>query len=288
MMRFVRRALALRAMTTTMREAMSEATSIVAGLAQQASIEVSPSQALQLIRRSDAQRRVFVNMIQTEPSHFDEVIEAVRLLREHGHEPVPHVPAAMLRDPSDALAVLQRLSAAGARMSLIVGGNKEQGALNAMDVATLASPLFERLAFTAYPEGHPRLGSVAGDQLLDLKLARFPGSAVVTQWSADQRCVTLWLRRFCRRHIDSEVHVGVVGPAACADELARFAAKCGVRWDSGRYISLIEDARAELTALLREHPQFRLRLHLFPLDFPASMDALQSGIRDGEKGDADS
>lgn len=271
----MRSALALRAVTTTMPGAMSEANSIVAGLAQQASIEVSPSQALQLIRASDIQRRVFVNMIQTDVSHFDEVVEAVRLLREHGHEPVPHVPAAMLRDQSDALAVLQRLSAAGARMSLIVGGNKEQSALNAMDVATLASPLFERLAFTAYPEGHPRLGSVAGDQLLDVKLARFPGSAVVTQWSSDQRCVTLWLRRFCKRHIDSEVHVGVVGPATCADELARFAAKCGVRWDSHKYISLIDDARAELTALLREHPHFRMRLHLFPLELSKSVDALR-------------
>lgn len=242
------------------------ATSGAARLARGASIEVSPAGARQLVDEKPP-RRVFVNMVATEAAHFEAVVEAVRALRSAGHEPVPHVPAAVLRDEAEARRWLERLAAAGAAMPLVVGGNRDQIGLDANGVARAAAGLFDRLAFAAFPEGHPRLGRTAGELSLENKLEIHPKANVVTQWSADAGRVGRWLGEFCSRYPDAEVHVGVPGPGDTA-QLARFAAACGVvlekegPWSPEALLEAYIDVIADI---LDREPFWRLRLHVFPL-----------------------
>lgn len=238
----------------------------------EASIEVSPSGASRLIELSHEPRRVFVNMIERDPTHFDDVVDAVRLLSDHGYDAVPHVPASLLRDAEDAERVLKLLAEAGARMPLIVGGNAEQeNNLTAEDVAAVACPLFQRLAFAAFPEGHPRTTREEGDAILRAKIARFPGSAIVTQWSwSNYDRVLEWIDQFCENHENSEVHAGAVGPAKSREQLLRFAEFCGIEADDD---ATDPPSLEEIASKLPEH-NHNVRLHVFPLGIARSLNCM--------------
>lgn len=235
----------------------------------QASIEIAPSSVDTVLARADAPRRVFVNMIETDASHFDAVISAVRRLASSGFEAVPHVPASMLRDEAHATRILEALADAGARSALVLGGNVQQTKLDATRLADLAEPLFHSLLFPAFPDGHPR-----ADDRLDDKLERFPGSSVVTQWSPNP--VDAFLDDFCPRHRDVEVHVGVVGPAKSQAALLKFARFCGVDIDPAvDPQAFVDTSVRNLDAYAERHPDARLRLHVFPLGTTRSLDYLR-------------
>lgn len=235
----------------------------------QASIEIAPSGVDKILTRPDAPRRVFVNMIETDASHFDAVIGAVRRLAASGFEAVPHVPASMVRDEAHATQILEALADAGARSALMLGGNVQQTKLDATTLAQLAKPLFDSLCFPAFPDGHPR-----ADDRLDDKLRRFPGSTVITQWSPNP--IDAFLDDFRRRHRDVEVHVGVVGPAKSQAALLKFARFCGV--DIGVDVdpqAFVDTCVRNLDDYAERHPDARLRLHLFPLGTTRSLDYLR-------------
>jgi len=133
------------------------------------SIEISPRDDLAgegLRELLDPGTTVFVNHPGSVTHH--DIVAACARLRRAGFNPVPHIAARRLASFTQASDFLQRaVGEAKVRAALIIGGDPDHPVGPFPDSADLlASGLIERhglreVAFTGYPEGHPRIDARA-------------------------------------------------------------------------------------------------------------------------------
>lgn len=168
----------------------------------------------------------------------DQRINAARVIRTCGFEPVPILSARRLRSMEDLDRLLHALieEAAPSRF-ILVGGDPAQPAgpfadsLGLLSAGILRRHAIRRVGIVAYPEGHHMIDADALWRSLKWKVAflREEGCAVeiTTQFGFDVDAVSRWIVRLRDEGIDCPVRVGVPGPAG-AGRLLGFARQFGV------------------------------------------------------------
>lgn len=168
----------------------------------------------------------------------DARIEAARVVRSMGFEPMPHFSARRLESDGDFEAYLAAIVRdAGVRRCFIIAGDPPEAAGPYTDsMSLIRTGAFERAGIKAigiggHPEGHPNMTPNQCFDILSAKCAeitrRNMAPLIVTQFSFDAAPVLSWLAELRGRGIDAPVRIGVPGPAGIKT-LMRFAARCGV------------------------------------------------------------
>jgi methylenetetrahydrofolate reductase (NADPH) len=207
-----------------------------------ASVEITPKQIEKiplLAERMAPGAQVYIALI--DPNDVAGQIEAARVLRGAGLDPVPHVPARFVKDRDDLARRLGAFGAAGVTRALVLGGGAPQpiGVYDAA-IQLLETGLFEangltRLGLAGHPEGNPDIekarGAKALVEALKAKQAYFTAHGIqghiATQFLFEAGPVTAWARGLRGEGITLPVRVGVPGPATIKT-LVKFAAMCGV------------------------------------------------------------
>ena len=134
----------------------------------------------------------------------EDFVQDCLCVRQFGHRPVPHLTARRYRNPEQLAETLQLLSNEGvAQEALILAGDVEPvGSLkNSLDVVgsgVLEQSGFERVWFSGYPEGHPKiseddLANAWKKKLEWSRSCRIP-IGVVTQLAKDPETSAEWCR----------------------------------------------------------------------------------------------
>jgi methylenetetrahydrofolate reductase (NADPH) len=165
-------------------------------------------------------------------------INAARVIRACGFEPVPIVSSRRLRSERDRDYLLGALVAeADPSRFILVGGDPAVPAGPYEDsMNLLRSDLLERHAIrhvgiVGYPEGHPKIDTDTLWHCLKWKL-KFLESAgcsveITTQFGFDAGAVVQWMERLRGEGINAPVRIGVPGPAK-SGKLLRYANQFGV------------------------------------------------------------
>ena len=126
-------------------------------------------------------------------------------VRQLGHRPVPHLTARRYRNPEQLAETLQLLSGEGAaREALVLAGDVEpagslKDSLDVVNSGVLEQSGFERVWFSGYPEGHPKISK---DDLANAWKKKLEWSqscripvGVVTQLAKDPETSVEWCRK---------------------------------------------------------------------------------------------
>ncbi|WP_454858458.1 methylenetetrahydrofolate reductase [Rhizobium binxianense] len=165
-------------------------------------------------------------------------INAARVIRAYGFEPVPIISSRRLRSQQDADDLVSALIAeAVPKRFVFVGGDPSAPAgpytdsLELFESGILDRHSIRHAGIVAYPEGHPKIDADTLWQRLKWKNAflRNAGCSVeiTTQFGFDSNAIILWLKRLRAEGIDAPVRIGVPGPADVG-RLLRFARQFGV------------------------------------------------------------
>jgi methylenetetrahydrofolate reductase (NADPH) len=213
--------------------------SAIAALAREASVEMTwhdvpllPDCGPSLARGT----AVFVSHLPGQT--WEQTVEACAAVRDHGFEPVPHIPARQLQ----SLAALERLVLelalrAQVRQALIIAGDAPYPigpfATTQEVLATGALPAhgIRRIAVAGHPEGHPRIADEALRRAERDKVAFATSHALeivfLTQFFFDPAPFVVWVRELRANGVQARVLAGLAGPARIAT-LFRYAVRCGV------------------------------------------------------------
>jgi methylenetetrahydrofolate reductase (NADPH) len=217
---------------------------------------------------------------------MEQRVEAAKLVRALGFEPIVHLSARRLTSKDELDGYLARITgeAAVKRVFLIAGDPPEPEGPFADSLQVIESGLLEKHGITiagvgGHPEGHP---NVSKDDLwvwMERKIAalRTRGIVplVVTQFAFDDDAIVAWVKEMRIRGIDVPVRLGVPGPAGIK-RLLGFAKRCGV----GASASVMKKYGVSITNLigsagpdklvdsldrkLSHEEHGRVRLHLYP------------------------
>jgi methylenetetrahydrofolate reductase (NADPH) len=217
---------------------------------------------------------------------MEQRVEAAKLVRELGFEPIVHLSARRLTSKEELDTYLARItSEAGVkRVFLIAGDPPEPEGPFEDSLQVTESGLLEKHGITiagvgGHPEGHP---NVSKDDLwmwMERKIAALRERGivplVVTQFAFDDDAIVEWVGEMRKRGIDVPVRLGVPGPAGIK-RLLGFAARCGV----GASASVMKKYGVSVTNLLgragpdklvdsldrklNDGEHGRVRLHLYP------------------------
>jgi len=154
-----------------------------------------------------------------------------------GFEPVPHIAARGFASVADLDRHLGRLTDAGVRRVLAIGGDLAapagpfHAAIEVIESGLLQARSIVEVGIAGYPDGHPRLSITELDRALAAKIeaAVETGLAVhiVTQFGFSAGAILAWIGRLRDHGIDLPVRVGLAGPATLSG-LLRYAGICGV------------------------------------------------------------
>lgn len=165
-------------------------------------------------------------------------VNAARIIRECGFEPVPIISSRRLLSEQDRDSLLG---------ALIEGANPTRFILVGGDPATPAGPYADSLALlrsgivrrhgirhvgiVAYPEGHPKIDAAALWQALKWKHAFLEDAGrtveITTQFGFDADAIVRWIERLRAEGIDAPVRIGIPGPTDVG-KLLRYARQFGV------------------------------------------------------------
>lgn len=165
-------------------------------------------------------------------------VEATKLVRALGFEPMPHFSARRIRSEQEFGGYLAAAVAeAGVKRCFVIAGDPSEPEGPFSDsTALIGSGTFEQHGISAigvggHPEGHPNMSKEQCWDVLEGKCAeiqrRGMAPLIVTQFVFDADIVLEWLEDLRARGIEAPVRVGVPGPAGIKT-LMRFAARCGV------------------------------------------------------------
>jgi len=212
-------------------------------------------------------------------------VEAAKLVRELGFEPIVHLSARRLTSKEELDSYLARITgeAAVKRVFLIAGDPPEPEGPFADSLQVIESGLLEKHGITiagvgGHPEGHPNVSRPDLWVWMEKKIAALRERGivplVVTQFAFDDDAIVEWVGEMRARGIDVPVRLGVPGPAGIK-RLLGFAKRCGV----GASASVMKKYGVSLTNLIGnagpdklvtsldekltdEHG--RVRLHFYP------------------------
>ena len=217
---------------------------------------------------------------------MDQRVEAAKLVRELGFEPIVHISARRLTSKEELDTYLSRITteAGVKRVFLIAGDPPEPEGPFEDSLQVIETGLLEKHGITiagigGHPEGHP---NVSKDDLwvwMERKIAALRERGivplVVTQFAFDDDAIVDWVGEMRKRGIDVPVRLGVPGPAGIK-RLLGFAARCGVGASASgmkKYgvsvTNLLGTAGPDklvnsLDRKLNDGEHGRVRLHLYP------------------------
>lgn len=165
-------------------------------------------------------------------------INAARVIRACGFDPVPIISSRRLHSERDRDDLLDVLSAAAVPARFIlVGGDPAVPAGPFEDsLALLGSGILERhsirqVGVVGYPEGHPKIDTDTLWRCLKWKIEFLQNAGcsveITTQFGFDADAVVQWMTRLRHEGIDTLVRIGVPGPASVG-KLLRYAQRFGV------------------------------------------------------------
>ena len=213
-------------------------------------------------------------------------VEAAKLVRELGFEPIVHLSARRLTSKEELDNYLARITgeAGVKRVFLIAGDPPEAQGPFEDSLQVIESGLLEKHGIAiagvgGHPEGHPNVSRadlwVWMEKKIDALRARGIVPLVVTQFAFDDDAIVEWVAEMRRRGIDVPVRLGVPGPAGIK-RLLGFAARCGVGASASvmkKYgvsvTNLLGSAGPDklvgsLDAKLNDEEHGRVRLHFYP------------------------
>ena len=213
-------------------------------------------------------------------------VEAAKLVRELGFEPIVHLSARRLTSNEELDNYLARITgeAGVKRVFLIAGDPPEAQGPFEDSLQVIESGLLEKHGIAiagvgGHPEGHPNVSRadlwVWMEKKIDALRARGIVPLVVTQFAFDDDAIVEWVAEMRRRGIDVPVRLGVPGPAGIK-RLLGFAARCGVGASASvmkKYgvsvTNLLGSAGPDklvgsLDAKLNDEEHGRVRLHFYP------------------------
>lgn len=216
---------------------------------------------------------------------MDQRVEAAKLVRSLGFEPIVHLSARRLTSKEELDGYLARITgeAGVKRVFLIAGDPPEPEGPYADSLQVIESGLLEKHGITiagvgGHPEGHPNVSKPDLWVWMEKKIAALRERGivplVVTQFAFDDDAIVEWVGEMRARGIDVPVRLGVPGPAGIK-RLLGFAKRCGV----GASASVMKKYGVSLTNLIGsagpdklvdsldkklgdEHG--RVRLHFYP------------------------
>jgi methylenetetrahydrofolate reductase (NADPH) len=165
-------------------------------------------------------------------------INAARVIRACGFDPVPIISSRRLHSEQDRDDLLDALSATAApARAILVGGDPAVPAGPFEDsLALLRSGVLERhsirqVGIVGYPEGHPKIDTDTLWRCLKWKIEFLQNAGcsveITTQFGFDADAVVQWITRLRHEGIDTPVRIGVPGPASVG-KLLRYAKQFGV------------------------------------------------------------
>ena len=213
-------------------------------------------------------------------------VEAAKLVRELGFEPIVHLSARRLtsREELDGYLAQMTAEAAVKRVFLIAGDPPEAQGPFEDSLQVIESGLLEKHGIAiagigGHPEGHPNVSKADLWVWMEKKIAALRDRGivplVVTQFAFDDDAIVEWVGEMRARGIDVPVRLGVPGPAGIK-RLLGFAARCGVGASANvmkKYgvsvTNLLGRAGPDklvdsLAAKLNDGEHGRVRLHLYP------------------------
>ncbi|TQS73998.1 methylenetetrahydrofolate reductase [Rhodobacteraceae bacterium] len=224
------------------------------------SLEVTPrtlAKSPDLANGFEPGTRVYIAHISGTP--IRQMTDAARVLRDHGFEPMPHIPARLLSDTHELAEWVARYEGeAGVQQALLLGGGLARPTGTLHDALQLlesgAFSNFTHLHIAGHPEGSRDIDPDGGEgqamRALSLKAAfreRSDASmAIVTQFTFDPQAVIAWADRLRLHDVTLPVHLGVAGPAKL-QTLLRYAISCGI----GPSLSVLQKRAQDITKLLR-------------------------------------
>jgi methylenetetrahydrofolate reductase (NADPH) len=234
------------------------------------SLEVTPKANI-----ADVSRQVQDVAITFLPEgHYLDVVKQAINLRQHGFNPVPHIPARRIRNFDQLNDFMQRLRhEAEVRQVLVIGGDGQPAGDYDASLQLLQTGLFEglKIGVAGHPEGTSYLSPEECDRILLIKnqYAQETGSDLylVTQWSLNPENVIAWLERI-RSFNTLPIRVGIPGPTTLPS-LIKFAMICGVKTS----LTAMTQQPQKLTQLMTvQTPDFLVdqllpyvdQFHLFP------------------------
>jgi len=213
-------------------------------------------------------------------------VEAAKLVRELGFEPIVHLSARRLTSEAELDTYLADITReAGVKRVFIIAGDPPeaegpyQDSLQIIESGLLEKHGIEIVGVGGHPEGHPNNSPAELWDWMERKLAavraRGMTPLVVTQFAFDDDAIVEWVGEMRRRGIDVPVRLGVPGPAGIK-RLLGFAKRCGV----GASASVMKKYGISITNLigsagpdklvdsldrkLNPEEHGRVRLHFYP------------------------
>ncbi|WP_437882678.1 methylenetetrahydrofolate reductase [Pseudomonas sp. LRF_L74] len=170
-------------------------------------------------------------------------IEAARIIRECGFEPVPIISSRRLRSVEDRDHLLGALvEVAAPTRFILVGGDPATPAGPFQDsLALLSSGVLTRhgirhVGITGYPEGHPKIADDALWRALRWKLDFLHDAGcsveITTQLGFDAEAALRWIGQVRGGGIDVPIRIGLPGPTDVG-RLLRYARQFGVSTSAG-------------------------------------------------------
>lgn len=169
---------------------------------------------------------------------LDVRVNAARVVRELGFEPMPHFSARKLDSENALQSMLERMvTEAGVKRCFVIAGDPAQAEGPYADSSSLIeSGLFEKwgiqaIGIAGHPLGHPVMTQDECMAVLERKCRsiheRKMKPLIVTQFGFDPDGFLDWLKLLRTRDIDAPVRIGVPGPTSIP-LLIKFASRCGV------------------------------------------------------------
>lgn len=216
---------------------------------------------------------------------MEQRVEAAKLVRELGFEPIVHLSARRLTSHEELDSYLARITgeAGVKRVFLIAGDPPESEGPFDDSLQVIESGLLEKHGITiagvgGHPEGHPNVSKEDLWVWMEKKLAALRARGitplVVTQFAFDDDAIVEWVGEMRARGIDAPVRLGVPGPAGIK-RLLGFAKRCGV----GASANVMKKYGISITNLIGSagpdklvdsldrklsHEHGRVRLHFYP------------------------
>lgn len=165
-------------------------------------------------------------------------LETLRVLKQNGFEPVPHLAARRLTGRTELKRFLDvAVREAGVRKVLLIGGDVETrngpyaSAEDVLRSGILQDSGIAAVGVAAYPEPHPRIAESELERSLATKVDLLRRSGldpfVVTQFSLDPEKPAAFCARLEQSFPNLPLFVGIPGPTGVA-KLLKYAKFCGV------------------------------------------------------------
>lgn len=169
---------------------------------------------------------------------LDQQINAAKLVRAAGLEPVLHIAARFFLKSSDLSAYIERaVREANVNRLLLIGGDLDRprgefsSSHDILESGILGELGIKQIGVAGYPDGHPSIDSENLTRELDKKLTKAAAigisAQVVTQFCFNAKPINSWIADFRQQWPETTIKIGLVGPTG-VKALMKYALRCGV------------------------------------------------------------